>query len=363
VQNTRVSVVIPTFNSARTLPECLKAIRTQRYPQDRIEIVVADAGSTDSTLDIVREFKCDRIVRNELLTGEAGKSAGIKAATGEIIALVDSDNVLDSPDWLGRMLEPFDDPEIMATEPLWYTRRESDPPLTRYFAMLGMSDPLCLFLGNYDRMSLVSGRWTDLSVRTEDRSSYLKLTLDPANLPTIGANGFVIRRSLLDGVKWDPYFFDIDIMSQAIEAGHRHVAKVKCGVVHLYCRALGEFARKQDRRIRDFLFFSRVPAAPCAALRAGPPAAPCAALRAGPSDRTYPWDSQRRIGVVRFAAWTLLILPLLVQMLRGWRRQPDRAWWFHVPACWITLFVYGRAMMLKAFGMKPKQKSRRNWRQ
>jgi hypothetical protein len=66
---------------------------------------------------------------------------------------------------------------------------------------------------------------------------------------------------------------------------------------------------------------------------------------------------------VRFAAWTLLILPLLVQMLRGWRRQPDRAWWFHVPACWITLFVYGRAMMLKAFGMKPKQKSRRNWRQ
>ena len=151
------------------------------------------------------------------------KSAGIRAATGDIIALVDSDNILDSPDWLRMMLKPFADPGIVAAEPLWYTRRPTDPAMTRYFAMLGMNDPICLFLGNYDRMSMITERWTDLAVVTQDRGDFLELTLNPDQLPTIGANGFVIRRSLLDHITWEPYFFDIDIMHQAIAAGHNRV--------------------------------------------------------------------------------------------------------------------------------------------
>ena len=252
----KVSFIVPTFNSARTLRECLAAIRAQEYPAGRIELVIADAGSTDDTVAIAREFRADRIVPNPLQTGEAGKAAAIEASSGDVLALVDSDNVLDSPRWLEQMLEPFDDARIEASEPLWYTRRDGDPELTRYFAMLGMNDPVCLFLGNYDRMSLVTNRWTGLDVPVEDRGRYLDLTLSEGQLPTIGANGFVMRRSLLAHVTWKPYFFDIDIMHQAIAAGHRHVAKVRCGIVHLYGRSLGDFARKQDRRIRDFLFFS-----------------------------------------------------------------------------------------------------------
>lgn len=335
----RVSFVVPTFNSARTLTACLGAIRAQNYPPERVELVIADAGSTDTTLTIAREFRCDRIVANELRTGEAGKAAGIRAATGDIIALVDSDNILDSPDWLRMMLKPFADPSIVATEPLWYTRRPTDPAMTRYFAMLGMNDPICLFLGNYDRMSMITGRWTDLDVVTRDRGDFLELTLSADQLPTIGANGFVIRRSLLDGVRWEPYFFDIDIMHQAIGAGHNRVAKVRCGIVHLFCSTLGDFARKQDRRIRDFLFFSAT------------------------KERTYPWDRQRRAGLVRFCLATLLVAPLIVQMVRGWRRQPDRAWWLHIPVCWITLWVYGLATIQKALGVAPAAKTRAGWKQ
>ena len=40
-------------------------------------------------------------------SGEAGKTAGIKAASGDIVALVDSDNILPDPSWLERMLAPF----------------------------------------------------------------------------------------------------------------------------------------------------------------------------------------------------------------------------------------------------------------
>jgi glycosyltransferase involved in cell wall biosynthesis len=335
----RVSLVIPTYNSSRTLPACLTAIRTQNYPRQQIEIVIADAGSTDQTIEIAHRYEVDKIVPNPLKTGEAGKSAGIKAASGALIALVDSDNILDSPDWLANMVKPFDDPNIVAAEPLWYTRRPTDPATTRYFAMLGMNDPLCLFLGNYDRMSAVTGRWTDLDVITQDRGDFLELTLRADRLPTIGANGFVIRRSLLDEVKWEPYFFDIDIMHQAVASGHNRVAKVRCGIVHLFCNTLSDFARKQDRRIRDFLFFS------------------------GTQERTYPWDQQKRIGLIRFCLATLFVAPLLVQMARGWRRQPDRAWWLHIPVCWITLWIYGLATIQKALGVTPAAKTRRGWKQ
>jgi glycosyltransferase involved in cell wall biosynthesis len=332
-----LSVVIPSLNSAKTLEACLRAITGQDMPRDRYEIVLADAGSTDGTLDIARAHGVDKIVENPLKTGEAGKAAGIKASSGELIALVDSDNILPDPKWMERMIAPFSDPEIVASEPVAYTVRREDPALTRYFALLGMNDPLCLFTRNYDRSCAITGKWTGLAVEQEDKGGYLKLTLSERALPTIGANGFVFRRALLEHVAWEPYFFDIDVVHQSVRAGFPHVAKVKTGIVHLYCVRLPEFARKQRRRIRDFLYFAQE------------------------KQRTYPWDRQRKSGIVLFCLATVLVLPLLVQMGRGCLRKPDRAWLYHLPVCWITLWMYGVAALGKAFGVRQAPARRDTW--
>ena len=332
-----VSIVIPTLNSAGTLGTCIQSILSQTLPRGRYEIVLADAGSADDTLDIARACGVDKIVENPLRTGEAGKAAGIQAASGDIIALVDSDNILPDPEWLQRMVAPFDDPRIAASEPIAYTVRPEDPALTRYFALLGMNDPLCLFTRNYDRYCAITGTWTGLKVPQTDRGDYLELTLSEEALPTIGANGFVFRRSLLDHVAWSPYFFDIDVMHQAVRAGFTRVAKVKTGIVHLYCSRLSDFTRKQRRRIRDFLYFAQE------------------------KQRTYPWDRQRRSGIALFCLSTVLVVPLLVQMARGFTRKPDRAWLYHVPVCWITLLMYGRATLAKAVGIRQAPVNRDMW--
>ncbi|MBL7085732.1 MAG: glycosyltransferase [Candidatus Cloacimonetes bacterium] len=47
----KVSVVIPTYNSERTLGMCLESIRKQGYPRNKIEIIIGDGGSTDRTLE------------------------------------------------------------------------------------------------------------------------------------------------------------------------------------------------------------------------------------------------------------------------------------------------------------------------
>ena len=333
----KTSFVIPTLNSAKTLEACLSAIFAQDVPRTGYEVIIADAGSADDTRAIATRMGVDAIIENPLKTGEAGKAAGIAAATGDVIALVDSDNILPDPGWLARMLAPFADPDIIAAEPLEYTSRPSDPALTRYFALLGMNDPICLFTGNYDRACAVTGRWTGLDVRHTDNGGWLKLTLTEETLPTIGANGFIFRRALLGSVAWQPYFFDIDVMHQAVRGGHRHVAKVKTGIVHLYCATLRDFARKQRRRIRDFLFFAQA------------------------KQRTYPWDRQRKSGILLFALATALTVPLLIQAARGHRRRPDRAWRYHLPVCWLTLLIYGTATLRKLLGAKQAPADRDTW--
>ncbi len=333
----KVSFVIPTLNSEKTLQACLDSILAQNQPRDSYEIVVADAGSSDATVEIARAMGVDQVVVNALKTGEAGKSAGIKVAAGELIALVDSDNILPDAGWLAQMIAPFDDPDVVASEPLEYTLRKHDPALTRYFALLGMNDPLCLFTGNYDRFCAVTGKWSGLDVPQADQGGWLKLTLSETALPTIGANGFVFRRSLLQHVSWDPYFFDIDVMHQAVAAGYPYVAKVKCGIVHLYCSRLQDFSRKQQRRIRDFLFFAQA------------------------KQRTYPWHKQRKAGILIFALSTVTVLPLVLQSIAGFCRKPDSAWRYHLPVCWITLWTYGAGTLRKLLGFKQAPVRRDGW--
>ncbi len=338
-----VSVLTPTLNSARTLPECLASVRAQDYPAHLVQLVVADAGSADDTPAIARSFGAE-VVPNPLRTGEAGKSAALARATGDLILLLDSDNVLPDPGWLRRMVAPFADPAVFAAEPLRYESRPSDPALTRYFALLGMNDPLCLFVGNYDRLCAVTGRWTGLRVPAEQRDGWLALDLRPGMaLPTLGANGTLLRRAALADAVTAPYYFDIDVVQQLVAAGHSRFAKVDTGIVHLYAARLRDFSRKQRRRIRDFLHFRKQSDSSSQTSDSG--------LQTSDSRlRTYSWRRSGALrGVLLFSAATATVLPLLIQMLLGAIRRPDRAWWYHIPVCWTTLLQYASAVLAAPF--------------
>ena len=311
-----ISIVIPTYNSAKTLPACLESIREQDYPEDKIEIIIADAGSSDGTVEIARQFT-DKIFPNPLKTGEAGKAVGVRHATGEVIALIDSDNILPERDWLTRMAAPFADPEIAGTEPLYYTYRKEDGIITRYCALMGMNDPLCLFMGNYDRMNLITGKWTEMPVDEEDMGDYLKVELNEKKLPTIGANGFLVRRELLDKCSLEDYLFDIDVVYELVVEGHNKFAKVKTGIIHIFSGTLSTFIRKQRRRIRDYGYYEKM------------------------GVRKYPWSALSKKKLLKFIVYTVTVFPLLGQSVRGWMQKRDGAWAFHLVACWVTFLVYG----------------------
>lgn len=87
----RVSVIIPTYNRAGMVKESIDSVLSQTYPN--IELIVVDDGSTDDTREILATYG-DQIVTVFQNNGGAGKArnAGLKIATGDLIAFLDSDD-------------------------------------------------------------------------------------------------------------------------------------------------------------------------------------------------------------------------------------------------------------------------------
>lgn len=82
-----VSVIIPTFNSEKTLDVCLRSIRNQAYSS--IEIILIDNYSTDDTVVIARKYN-SKFVQRRALRSES-RNYGAKIASGEFYFFVDSD--------------------------------------------------------------------------------------------------------------------------------------------------------------------------------------------------------------------------------------------------------------------------------
>lgn len=89
-----VSVLIPTFNSARWVGEALDSVR--RQTDTGHELIVADNGSTDDTLSIVRETAPEaRVVHAAQRGPSSARNAALEVARGEFIQFLDSDDLLD----------------------------------------------------------------------------------------------------------------------------------------------------------------------------------------------------------------------------------------------------------------------------
>ncbi len=92
----RVSVVVCSYNGARTIGQCLESLLALEYPN--FEVIVVDDGSTDATAEVVRRFGV-RLIRTPNRGLSAARNTGLAAATGDVVAYIDDDAYAD-PHWL-----------------------------------------------------------------------------------------------------------------------------------------------------------------------------------------------------------------------------------------------------------------------
>lgn len=113
-----VTIVVPVKNEAEAISATVSACLASRYPADRLELIVVDDASTDSTWETLlrlREahprLKLIRFPENRGKRQALG--AGIAVAEGDVLVFVDSDSIPD-PEGVYRLVQPLKDPSVGA---------------------------------------------------------------------------------------------------------------------------------------------------------------------------------------------------------------------------------------------------------
>lgn len=112
----KITILIPAYNEEDVVEDTLKSVFSIDYPRERLEIIVVNDGSTDRTREILRKYE-DRIrVIDKPNGGKADAlNWGLREATGELIAVLDSDTRV-PPDVFRRIVPYFDNPNVAAVD-------------------------------------------------------------------------------------------------------------------------------------------------------------------------------------------------------------------------------------------------------
>jgi glycosyltransferase involved in cell wall biosynthesis len=114
----KVSVVIPIYNGEADLPKLISCLLAQTYPKDQVEYLLVDNNSGDRTFALLQQAaeNSSIIIRpqseNQIQSSYAARNAGIRAATGDIIAFTDAD-CRPQPEWLLALIAPFINEDVV----------------------------------------------------------------------------------------------------------------------------------------------------------------------------------------------------------------------------------------------------------
>lgn len=141
----KISVITATWNSGRTIGDTLRSVFNQSFTD--VEHIIKDGGSKDDTLEICKNFE-----QKYYTDGDKGRTInilsdkdkgiydamnqGVKAATGDVIGILNSDDFYTSDDVLARVAEEFEkNPQLEAVYgDIHFVKDENLKKCTRYFS-------------------------------------------------------------------------------------------------------------------------------------------------------------------------------------------------------------------------------------
>lgn len=320
-----ISVIIATYNSQNTIEKCLSSVRGQDYPQDKINIIISDGGSKDNTLKLVQKFKVKILsIPPKDQNAEYNKGVAVRIAQGELLLMIDHDNVLPHTKWLLNMIKPFiENKEIIGVETLRYHYDKKGTLLDRYFALFGAGDPLAFYLGKADRLSYIYDTY-NLRGKAKDVGDYYVVKFDPKNVPTLGANGFMVRRKILveNALVDEKHFFHIDVNVDLIRKGFNTYAFVKDDIIHLtgYNNIFSFLYRRK-------LFMEQFH------------------IKTHSERRFSVYLPQDTTNLIKFIIYSITFIKPTFDSLRGYMKVPDVAWFLHPFLCFTLLTIYTQVVI------------------
>lgn len=322
----RVSFILGILNAERTLHKCLNGILKQNFPKDEYEILIIDGGSEDSTLDIVstymRHYNNIHLFHNPRKLSEGkgmSKDIGVEKSKGGIVIFIDHDNIISDKEWLKKMLVPFKDKKIMASQSLLEYRKD-DGLFLKYVNRIGVEDPFAVpyslvsqVVLNPQNFELVDGK-------------YYTYDLDYKKDVVLfgGANGCAFRKKVFEII--GGYTRDVDVFASMSEYKMKVAVCKDCKVYHKTASNMLQFLKKKA------IYFYRF-------------------IKNDYSDKKYRWIPNSQRGKIKFMVMVMYNLsffgPLIFALKESIKRK-ESFWLLHpFYLFYMTLFIYIPISLIK----------------
>ena len=329
-----VSIVMPTLNSMRTLDACLKSIREQNYPQEKIEIIIIDGGSTDATKQTAEKYNCKFIEGGYKDNQEPRKGIGLLNASKDLVAYIDSDNILPDSEWMNQSVKPFlEISDLTGAETLRYGLMPGFAYFNRYCALIGANDPVALYLGKSEKLSWLYDNWQITPVK-EKRSGYFIVEFNENNMLTLGGNGYFSWRELMLKSNCQPeQYFHIDVVMDLVKLGYTKFAMVENEIYHDTASSLKKLTSRRKTYFkthnpmhgnRRYLLFN-------------------------------PTSKKDILKLGLFVLYSATFIQPLLFSLRGYLKKRDSAWFLHPIVCFAFMWAYSSATISLLSGRMKKK--------
>lgn len=318
-----ISIVTGTLNPRLSLFESvLKSIHNQTYPGDLIEHIVMDAGSTNGSIELAKKYGCSVEVREDLVDQEEIRaSLGIKKARGDLVLILESDNIPRSKNWLKEMVQPFlDNKKVFCTFSAYNSFNKKSSMTTRYGAFFGAADPFLYYLGKSEKIPLLQKNYNK-GKKIDEKPGYYIIEFNKENLPTIGDNGTLFLRKAMDKVNKDPELYvHPDAFLEMLDLGYNTYGVVKNSIIHVIPSNVLNYAKRRVK-VKDTFYDKR---------------------RGGRKYLVFNWQSNKDIlNLLRFIFFSITFIFPLYESIKGYIKTKDKAWFLHPLLCFLMLVSYG----------------------
>jgi len=293
----RISIIMPTLNAEALVDNALSSVVRQTYPQAKIEIILADAHSTDRTREIAAKYGAT-VLEDNGKNMEEGKRLALRHATGEYIVFLDADNEITHKDYFSLAVEGLQkNPQALGVESYYLASHKMSSFCAYLTALLHISDPVCWLMSSNPQL-----------VARDREVERWQLPPGTFSYP-LGANGFVYRRADLQSVQANEKFQDTHVALFLMKNGQCEWLRLReRGVYHYYVQTLWKFVQKRRRATVHFLRVQE--------------------------EMSANWMKEKSPMPLWLAAfYCVTFFGPLWHTLRGLIRDRDFRWLWHLPAC------------------------------
>lgn len=246
-----VSIAMPCYNRGNNLEKFIRNIRSQSYPQDKIEIVLADYYSTDNTLEVAERNGCI-ILRDHNPDMEYRRTVALKKCKGTYVFIADDDNFFVNPDLIKVMVEVIEKEDVSAVECVWEYYDKNDYAANRYCSLFGTTDPTTYYLHMQDHMPISSKKWILNGTVVKETAEYFKVRMKPEEIPTMGDQGFLCRKQDILKAEKGGIILHMDICSALAKEGKNEFVFLKDYFGHNHVKNVKQLMKKLKRNIDRF---------------------------------------------------------------------------------------------------------------